>query len=206
MIGVLTAHQPPKAALMLVVCVFLLAACNSTIEVATEHDASRAQSGGLHSIEPIGGYPKYVLRALIWWQGLSEKIPTENGVSLYRVRYWTQGADGKPIVASGLMAFPRIARLRGVVSFQHGTVSDRVSAPSTPDPETGVLAAAAFAGRGYLLVAPDFIGLGASSIRHPYLHATTEANAVTDLLRAARSAVAASGLAWPKALLLTGFS
>ena len=106
MIGELTAHQPAKATLILVVCVFLLTACNSTIEVATEHDASRIQSGALHSIEPIGGYPKCGLRALIWWQGLSEKIPTENSVSRYRVHYGTQGADGKPSVASGAIAFP----------------------------------------------------------------------------------------------------
>ena len=63
-----------------------------------------------------------------------------------------------------------------------------------------------FRGARYLLVAPDYIGLGASSIRHPYLYATTEANAVIDLPRAARRAVAASGLARPKALLFTGFS
>jgi len=146
------------------------------------------------------------LRALIRWQGLANTFPTQYGVSLYRVRYWTTGADASLTVASGLVAFPRGSRLRGVVSFQHGTASERVSAPSAPDPSNGVLAAAAFAGRGYLLVAPDYVGLGVSAVPHPYLHADSEADAVVDLLRAARDVVAAAGADWPDALLLTGFS
>jgi pimeloyl-ACP methyl ester carboxylesterase len=105
-----------------------------------------------------------------------------------------------------LVAFPRTDRLRGVVSFQHGTASQRSLAPSTPDPNNGVLASAAFAGRGYLLLAPDYVGLGSSTERHAYLHADSEADAVVDLLRAARGVVAAAGVTWPDALLLTGFS
>src|SRR4030095_13461445 len=104
------------------------------------------------------------------------------------------------------MAFPRDPGLRGVVSFQHGTESDRASSPSTPDSSNGLLAAAAFAARGYLLVAPDYIGLGASTAQHPYLHAATEANAVIDLWRAARTIVDTNGYTWPSRVLLVGFS
>ena len=192
--------------LVLAFCVLSQAACTPQIQAPQEQTASRAQPGSLYSIEPVGGYPTYVLRALVWWQGLAQKLPVVNGVSLYRLRYWTSGPDGKATVASGLVALPRVARLRGVVSFQHGTASERVSAPSTPDPQNGVLAAAAFAGRGYLLVAPDYVGLGTSDATHPYLHAATEASAVIDLLHAARGVVTAAGLAWPHALLLVGFS
>ena len=130
----------------------VLGACTKNIEARGEHDVARAAPGMLYSIEPVGGYPHLVLRALIGWQGFADRFPTQYGVSLYRVRYWTTGADASLTVASGLVAFPRTQRLRGVVSFQHGTASERTSAPSTPDPNNGVLAAAAFAGRGYLLV------------------------------------------------------
>jgi len=132
----------------------LLGACTKRIDAPQEHDVARASAGALYSIEPAGGYPQLVLRALIGWQGLSDVFPTPYGVSLYRVRYWTTGADASLTVASGLVAFPRADRLRGVVSFQHGTASERKLAPSTPDPNNGVLAAAVFAGHGYLLVAP----------------------------------------------------
>jgi pimeloyl-ACP methyl ester carboxylesterase len=191
---------------MLMVVSALLGGCTKPIDVAGEHDVARAAPGMVYSVEPAGGYPHLALRALIRWQGLADTFPTQYGVSMYRVRYWTTGADASLTVASGLVAFPRGSRLRGVVSFQHGTAPQRVSAPSTPDPNNGVLAAAAFAGRGYLLVAPDYVGLGVSTVPHPYLHADSEADAVVDLLRAARDVVAAAGLDWPGALLLTGFS
>jgi pimeloyl-ACP methyl ester carboxylesterase len=183
----------------------LLGGCTKRIELAGEHDVARAAPGMVYSVEPAGGYPYLALRALIWRQGLAETFPTEFGVSLYCVRYWTTGADASLTVASGLVALPRTSRLRGVVSFQHGTEPERISAPST-DPRNGLLAAAAFAGRGYLLVAPDYVGLGVSTMAHPYMHADSEADAVVDLLRAARDVVAAIGMDWPDAILLTGFS
>jgi pimeloyl-ACP methyl ester carboxylesterase len=191
---------------MLMVVGLLLGACTKRIDITGEQDVAHAAPGMVYSVEPVGGYPYLVLRALIRWQGLADVFQTQYGISLYRVRYWTTGADASLTVASGLIAFPRGSRLRGVVSFQHGTASERVSAPSTPDPSNGVLAAAAFAGRGYLLVAPDYVGLGSSTAPHPYLHADSEADAVVDLLRGARDVVAAAGLDWPDALLLTGFS
>jgi hypothetical protein len=184
----------------------LLAGCSRDLGAPLVADRDRAQPGAVASIETIGGYPAWMLRALVWWRDLDRQFPVRYGISMYRVGYWTTGLDGAPTTASGLVAFPRDTRLRGVVSFQHGTSSDRASSPSTPDPSNGVLAAAAFAARGYLLVAPDYVGLGTSTGPHPYLHAATEANAVIDLLRAARIIVDANGDAWPAHVMLVGFS
>lgn len=181
-------------------------ACTPALPVATQLDPARARPGTASSATPVGGYPGWLLRALIWSQGLAAAIPTQYGVSLYRVEYWTTAPDGRLVRASGLVAFPRTPALRGVVSFQHGTATERTAAPSTPDPSNGVLAAAVFAGHGYLLVAPDYLGLGTSTEPHPYYHAESTANAVVDLLRASRELVAAAGLAWPDALFLAGFS
>lgn len=181
-------------------------ACTPALPVSAPPGRASARPGAVESVTPVGGYPGWVLRALIGLQGLSEAFPTQYGVSLYRVEYWTTGADGQLALASGLIAFPRAPSLRGVVSFQHGTASERSAAPSTPDPNNGVVAAAAFAGHGYLLVAPDYLGLGASREPHPYYHTAATANAVVDLLRASREVVAAAGFAWPDALFLAGFS
>lgn len=207
MSGSAPARHPPRTwSAVLIVATALLGACTKDIGAVTQTEASGATAGALYSIERAGGYPSLVLRALIRWQGFADRLPTRYGVSLYRVRYWTPGIDGQLVVASGLIAFPRVEHLRGVVSFQHGTASQRVSAPSTPDPSNGVLAAAAFAGQGYLLVAADYIGLGVSNLSHPYLHAETEASSAIDLLKAARAVVVAAGMQWPDTLLLTGFS
>jgi hypothetical protein len=182
------------------------AACTPALRIPTQLDPEQARPGTISSVTPAGGYPGWVLRALIWWQGLSAALPAQYGVSLYRVEYWTIAPGGGPALASGLVAFPRAASLRGVVSFQHGTASERSAAPSTPDPNNGVVAAAVFAGHGYLLAAPDYLGLGTSTEPHPYYHAEATANAVVDLLRASREVVAAAGFAWPDALFLAGFS
>jgi pimeloyl-ACP methyl ester carboxylesterase len=87
----------------------------------------------------------------------------------------------------------------------HGTSTERKSAPSTPSLE-GRLIAAGFAGGGYLLVAPDYIGLGISMALHPYLHVDSTVNSTVDLLRAAREFCRDEQIEWPKQLNLMGFS
>jgi dienelactone hydrolase len=95
---------------------------------------------------------------------------------------------------------------RGVVSYQRGTNPLRTEVPSTPSVQEGLLGAAIFAGRGYIYLAADYIGGGVSHDLHPYYHAETTANAVVDLLRAARDWTRAQGMTYPRPLLLTGFS
>ena len=164
------------------------------------------ERGERASVVRVAGYPKLVAKLLVWWAGMSERLPVDRGVTLHRIEYWTPGEAGELELASGLVALPRTGVLRGVVSWQHGTATRRDQAPSTPTPDEGVVASLAFAGRGYLLVAPDYVGFGSSASRHPYYHAPTTATAVVDLLRAARTFAEERGLRWPEPLFLTGFS
>ena len=85
----------------------LLGACTKSIEAVHRDACGRRDGGHLVFDRDGGGYPKLVLRALIAWQGFADRLPTQFGVSLYRVRYWTPGIDGNLVVASGLIAFPR---------------------------------------------------------------------------------------------------
>ena len=97
--------------------------------------------------------------------------------------------------------------IRGVLGYQRGTTTERAGAPSAPTLREGVLAAALFAGAGYALVAPDHLGLGASTDVHPYLVAATTAATTIDLLCAARDLAADHPhLPWSSRLHLTGFS
>jgi len=183
-----------------------LLACRSDLDLPLVTDAAAAQPGEIRSVERVGGQPRWLAKGLVWWSGLSARLPIEHGTRLYRVEYWTRGLTGEPVVASGLVALPRAPTLRGVVSWQHGTITQRSEVPSKPTRGEGVLAALAFAGHGYLLAAPDYLGLGASSGRHPYYDAEVTATSVVDLLRAAQRVARAEGFAWPEALFLTGFS
>lgn len=183
-----------------------LLACRPGLDVPRTTDPTRASRGELRGVERVAGYPGWLARGLVWWAGMSERLPVEHGVTLYRVGYWTRGPRGDTVAASGLVALPRTRELRGVVSWQHGTTTLRSEVPSKPTRDEGVVASLAFAGHGYLLAAPDYLGLGASEGRHPYYHSASTAAAVVDLLRAARRLAEAEGLAWPQTLFLTGFS
>jgi pimeloyl-ACP methyl ester carboxylesterase len=130
-------------------------------------------------------------------------------VSLLQVTYPTVDPSGAPILASLLMATPIGCTPIAVVNYQHGTSFSRAEVPSEADPagtDDRILQAAAFAGHGYVLVAADYLGLGASPGRHPFLHAATEASAVIDGWRAARQVAQQRGWSWPTVAFLAGFS
>ncbi|HUG97567.1 MAG TPA: hypothetical protein VMQ83_00145 [Gammaproteobacteria bacterium] len=189
----------------LLLLVLAATGCDAPIDMALEANPERAAAGSPRSVTRLAHYPSLKSRALLWSVGLSDVLPVESGATLYRLEYWTTGPEGERTHASGLVAIPSRSPFRGVVSYQHPTRTDRTDVPSTPS-RTALLAAIAFAGHGYVLTAPDYLGLGTSPGPHPYLHATSEASTVTDLLVAARLLVQSVGREWPEAVFLTGFS
>lgn len=128
-------------------------------------------------------------------------------VATWRLEYLTTDADGLEVRASALLAVP----LKGpsarspLLSWQHGTIFRDADAPSNaiaPDAAPIVLAAT-----GYLVVAADYVGYGASCGRsHPYLLAAPSAAAVVDLLTAARTWRLRHGVAGNGQLFLAGYS
>lgn len=110
-------------------------------------------------------------------------LAVRHPVDLYRMEYAAAHPAGRRL--TGLLAWPRGVEPRRLVSFQHGTSTTRSAVPSAPD-GTGLAAAIAFAGNGYLLIAPDYPGLGGSEGRHPYYIADAVAGSVTAMIEAAR--------------------
>lgn len=133
------------------------------------------------------------------------KSPTRTRYTLYKLKYGTTNLRGKIVVASAGVAVPIDIPLseRSIISYQHGTISQREGAPSRwLDLET-TAAAATFASNGYLVVAADYLGLGDNwDTLHPYLHADSEASAAADALRA----VFSLKLSESKKLFFAGFS
>lgn len=159
------------------------------------------------SIERVGSYSHATLRALFWWEGLAESLPTESGIELYRVTYRTLSPDERLVVASGLVAVPDGREsFRGLVSWQHGTASLRSAAPSSLDVFNGLFPAAFFAGHGYLFLAPDYLGFGVSDEAHTYYHTASMAGVVVDLLQATKALLAHNAVEWPGSIFLSGFS
>jgi hypothetical protein len=129
------------------------------------------------------------------------------GVDTYQLIYRTIDAGGRPTVASGLLALPRVGtRHLRTVSYTHGTELTRTDAPSLTADGWGVAPALTFASAGFAAVAPDYLGLGLGPGPHPFLDVPSETTAGVDLLRAARAFVPRTGHALTRDVLVTGFS
>ncbi len=114
---------------------------------------------------------------------------TPAGVQAWRVQYWTTNQYGQPFDVTGIVAAPREAippRPRRVIAWTHGAwgVAEKC-APSLSPNFFDVTAGIDAVRSGYVVVAPDYIGL-ASPTMHPILVGPDTANSVLDAVRAAR--------------------
>lgn len=128
-------------------------------------------------------------------------------VTSYRIEYTTIGAQGQPVQASGLVSVPVKApgSPSPVLSYQHGTIFRDAEAPSNNAVASEV--AVVMASLGFIVVAPDYVGYGASKgTPHPYLQAKPTAAAVVDFLTAAKTWRQQQGVADNGQLFLTGYS
>ena len=122
-------------------------------------------------------------------QGITPPKPLEHDVVIQQFSYKTQDR-GSTIEASSLVAYPQgvdRAEPTDVLLFLHGTTGFNDScAPS--DQTEGQALAALFASWGYLVVAPDYIGLKGvgepTGFLHPYLVGQATAIASLDAVRA----------------------
>jgi len=122
-------------------------------------------------------------------EGTTQGMPA--GSRALRILYTTTGLDGKITPASGLVVVPSStpAGPLPVVLWEHGTtgVAQKCAPSIHKDPFT---AGAMFIqdqvlAHGWALVAPDYLGLGASP-PHPYLVGVPAARSALDAVRAAR--------------------
>jgi pimeloyl-ACP methyl ester carboxylesterase len=128
-------------------------------------------------------------------------------VQAYRLEYLTSDADGREVRASGLVGVPvkALGARSPVLSYQHGTIFSNADAPSQNAVPSEV--AVVLASLGYIVVAPDYVGFGASQGQaHPYLLAEPSALATVDLLTAARTWRTQAQVADNNQLFLTGYS
>lgn len=127
-----------------------------------------------------------------------------SGAQALTILYSTSRQDGSPAVASAVVAIPEAAAPDGgrqVLAWQHGTTG--VSRPCAPSLVDGALSEAAVPGigeaigRGWLVVATDYPGMGTAG-RYPYLIGEGEGRSTLDAVRAARQLddAAASSKVW----------
>lgn len=95
-------------------------------------------------------------------------------VSIYRLIYQTTGEKNDLRKVSGALFIPDISshKIKGIILYFHPTFFDRNSTPSygiTKNNQDNTIAAI-FASNGYVVVAPDYIGMGIDKTTpHPFI-------------------------------------
>lgn len=139
----------------------------------------------VESYEFVQSYTVADLQQVISNFGAAGAITPQYDVDLYRVFYRTEYNDSTTVV-TGALVIPKDTDCKPpLISYQHGTSSSKLGVPSYGSSELQICLV--FASEGNLLVAPDYIGLGGSTIDlHPYQHGFSQGHSTINMLRAAR--------------------
>ena len=148
---------------------------------------------------------KEEIEILIGVAGVEElKQYMEYDITLYTVTYKTKYLD-EEIIASGLIAFPEFTGEIPMLSFQHGTITRHLDAPTSDLNFYGLLGS--FSSAGYIFCIPDLLGFGSSTdILHPYYHYESTADPVVDILMAAKELSEILNYSFNGDVFLAGYS
>jgi hypothetical protein len=142
-------------------------------------------------------------------------VPTCD-VHVFHIEYYTVGGANESTTASGALmvptgAGPSCQGARPIVLYAHGTSTERnfnIADLTNQQNAEGILLAAFFAARGYIVVAPNYAGYDTSTLTyHPFLVADQQSKDMIDALTAARSALpSGSQVSDNGQLFITGYS
>jgi pimeloyl-ACP methyl ester carboxylesterase len=184
--------------------IVLLAACGCS----SDDSPGPAEEQFLVSSEFIYSNTAQQLKFLIQLSGV-DVDPNEflYDIEIHRVVYNTR-YDGTTITASGLIAIPKTTEQVGMLSFHHGTITNRDDAPSNfSSNDFNSISYAAMASVGFIGVIPDYLGFGSSSsILHPYYVEEVTASSILDMLKAAGEFVQQKNLQFNGKVFLAGYS
>ena len=167
-------------------------------------NAMATDRGSVIGVEALGTKNQSELQAIA--ADFPGNIKVNSGADMYRISYWTV-LKRKPVRASGLFSVPHDdLKPKGVVMYLHGTNMTRSLSPSQPDRVDGNEETAIFAGNGYYVVLPDYVGLGISTEPQAYIVTKPQVDASLDMLRAVRKVAAQMKLNWSPSLYMMGFS
>jgi hypothetical protein len=137
-------------------------------------------------------------------------------VNVYHIEYYTVGGANESTTASGALMVPSgtaasCQGARPIVEYAHGTSTEHnfnIADLTNQQNAEGILLAAFFAARGYIVVAPNYAGYDTSTLPyHPFLVADQQSKDMIDALTAARTALSANTQVSDNGqLFITGYS
>ena len=133
-------------------------------------------------------------------------VRISNGVDIFELEYMSSLPNGTPIKASGLIFVPRgynKKKKTSMMVYHHGTDMLRERKVNLKGEQTISLV---FAADGYVVLMPDYFGLGKSTGLHPYQHAETEAQSSIDMIRAVRLSKDKFDIDCEERIFITGYS
>jgi pimeloyl-ACP methyl ester carboxylesterase len=162
----------------------------SFISSCTKDDTEPANSY-LVSNELVVTYSKLSINSMIdlasvqYPELASFKQYMENDVKVYRIVYRTS-IGGKATEASGLVCVPVNPGDYPVLSFQNGTNTLNLNAPSVSPSNSSYILVEVLASMGFVVIIPDYPGFGESvDIPHPYLVKDPTITSIADMFYAA---------------------
>lgn len=166
--------------------------------------------GSVVSATRVGRLQRATMNIALVGAGLSSLTPARYDVDFYTVTYQTVSFDGTtPVIVSGMVALPvGTSGARPLAAYFHGTSTVRTDVPSNNTNAEAQLVSAGFAAAGYVVTAPDYIGLGSSpaGLRQTFEHADSLATTGIDMMRAARSVAATQNVPLNGQVFLAGYS
>jgi pimeloyl-ACP methyl ester carboxylesterase len=189
----------------------VLAGCNSGMNSGSTPGrstpgTSTPQRGQLLTNPPtlLATYDTSDLLGLLGLDALGQELQTLAyspicTVNVYQLHYETIGAKSEPTTSTGALMVPSGSASgcqgpRPIVEYAHGTSPikdyDMAQLSGSNASSEGLILAALFAAKGYIVVAPNYAGYDSSTLSyHPYLVGAQQAAEMMDVLTAARSAL-----------------
>ena len=165
----------------------------------------QAQAGKLISYRLIKSYSAADMKQFFKEQHIPSIIlAAKDGLNVYETLYYTTHADGRLVRASGMLFVPQGAkRPSPIMIYDHGTTTCRDIYFDAKDEQAICMG---FATDGYIVIWPDYIGMGEGEGNQIYLNAATEASASVDMLIAVTDLLPSLSVRKGKDLFVTGYS
>lgn len=130
------------------------------------------------------------------------------GLKGYKITYYTKNENNNLVKATGLLMYPNVGFKLSTVVSDHGTTDSRHNVPSNFKGAltAGFVVELSYVLNGYILMAPDYVGMGDGEGVHPYVDYATEAGATLDFITAANKALVQLGVKRYDEYFLAGYS
>ncbi|RXM53813.1 MULTISPECIES: T9SS type A sorting domain-containing protein [unclassified Chryseobacterium] len=130
------------------------------------------------------------------------------GLKGYKITYYTKNENNVLVKATGLLMYPNVNMKLSTVVSDHGTTDSRHNVPSNFKGAltAGFVVELSYVLNGYILMAPDYVGMGDGDGVHPYVDYATESGATIDFVTAANKVLSQLNIKRYDEYFLAGYS